>query len=91
MEIIAEQTFLLIEQGVIAENTIINTVPGWNKKGYKVNKGAEHVAVFPIWMPRTRKKGQTEEEFQEEIVKKGRFYLKTSYWFTNEQITKKED
>lgn len=88
-QIIAENTTILIATGVIREDQIINTVPRWNKAGYRVKKGAEHVAEFPIWHPRTRKKDQTEEEFQEEIVKKGRFYMRMAYWFTNDQVEKK--
>lgn len=85
-QIINENRIMLITTGIINEGQIINTVPRWNKAGYKVKKGAEHIATFAIWHPRTKKKDQTEEEFQEEIAKKGRFYMKTAYWFTNDQV-----
>lgn len=88
-QIIATETAALIMNGVIREDQIINTVPRWNKLGYKVKKGAEHVAAFPIWHPRTRKKDQTEEAFQEEIAEKGRFYMRTAYWFTDDQVEPK--
>ena len=86
IEIITLNTALLVEQGIIQPENIIDTVPGWNKRGYKIKKGAEHVAAFPIWMPRTKKKEQTEDEFIEETAKKGRFYMKKCCFFTNEQV-----
>ena len=85
-EIIVTNMVLLIENGTIKPDAVIDTVPGWNKRGYKIKKGAEHVAAFPTWHPRTKKKNQTDEEFIEEKTKKGQFYLKMAYWFTDEQV-----
>lgn len=85
-EIIVSNMMTLVAEGVITQDNIIDTVPGWNRRGYKIKRGEEHVAAFPIWRPRTKKKGQTDDEAVEEEVKKGRFYLKTAYWFTNQQV-----
>lgn len=86
MEIIISNMMALVAEGVITPDATIDTVPGWNRRGYKIKRGEEHVAAFPIWRPRTKKKGQTDEEEVEEQVKKGKFYLKTAYWFTNTQV-----
>ena len=90
-QIIEENRLLLVATGVIKEDNIINTYIGWKRKGFQVKEGAEHVAAFPIWHPRTKKKNQTEEEAVEEQTKKGRFYLATAYWFTDEQVKPAEE
>ena len=92
VEIILGQMVELIENGVLTEDNIIDTVPGWNKKGYKVKKGEEHIAAFAIWMPKTKKdKKKIEEEETEEKAEKKKergFYLKTAYWFSDKQVEK---
>lgn len=83
IEIVAAHTVTLIENGTISENGVINTVIGWNARGYKVKKGAEHIAEFSIWMKNKKKK---EELSEEELKDYKEFILTTAYWFTNEQV-----
>lgn len=92
-EIILTNVEFLIHEGVITEYNTINTWKGWQKLGYRVKRGEEHVAAFPIWMPKTKKKNEEEEvEETKADKKKGRgFYLKTAYWFTDEQVVTNEE
>ena len=92
VEIIAMNTALLIENGTIKPENTINTWLGWKMRGYKVKKGAEHVAAFPIWVKSKQKKQEETEEETEETQKKCRdFNLQTAYWFTNEQVERIEE
>ena len=83
IEIIAMNMTSLIENGVISEDNTINTFIGWYKRGYKIRKGAKHVAEFSIWMKNPKKK---EDLTEEELKKYREFILTTAYWFTNEQV-----
>lgn len=83
IEIVAGNMMLLIEKGIITENNTINTFLGWSKRGYKIKKGAEHIAEFAVWMKNKKKP----EELEEEEKKKYRpFILTTAYWFSDEQV-----
>ena len=91
IEIKAMNIVLLIENGTIRPDQDINTFIGWQKMGYKIKKGAEHVAEFPIWVKNPKKEEtqeeETEEQKKETPKKKHRdFILQTAYWFTNDHV-----
>ena len=73
----------------IPEVEEINTVAGWNKRGYKVKKGATCGIKFKIW---TYKKGKAQEqepedgEQEQEQKVGGKCYMKMAYWFTRDQV-----
>lgn len=94
-EIILSNMEFLIHDGVIKETNTINTWKGWQKLGFRVKRGEEHIAAFQIWMPKTKKQveeEETEETKADDKKKKGRgFYLKTAYWFTDEQVVTNEE
>lgn len=91
--IIMMQTALLIDKGVISEDSSINTWVGWKMRGFRVKRGEVHIAEFPIWV-RTPQKKQAEaearkedEENTEEKPKKNRdFVFQTAYWFSDKQV-----
>ena len=83
VEIVAMNTAMLIENGVISEDSTINTLIGWNMRGYKIKKGVEHVAEFSIWMKNKKKK---EELSEEELKNYKEFILTKAYWFTEKQV-----
>ena len=84
-EIILSNMAILIANGVIAENEEINYVRKWNKKGFKVKKGAEHIAKFPIWMPKTKEEMEKEQEKADGKVV-NRFKLVSTCWFSSSQV-----
>ena len=89
-EIVIMHTALLIENGTIKPDNVINTFIGWKMKGYKIKRGAVHIAEFPIWVKtKTKKKPEPETEEQEATEpekKKRQFVLQNAYWFTDEQV-----
>lgn len=86
-EIIATNTALLIKDGIIKETNVINTFVGWKMRGYKIKKGAEHVAEFAIWKKSKKKQEVADEEEDGEPKKKYRdFILVKAFWFTDEQV-----
>ena len=91
-EIIATNITLLIANGVIKEDEEINYIRAWNKKGYKVKAGAEHIAKFSIWFPKTKKELEEEKEKNDgKIV--NRFKFVNTCWFSSSQVepAKKKD
>lgn len=89
LEIIASNMMDLIQRGVISENNTINTVIGWNMRGYKIKKGEKHIAEFPIWSKNKNKKRPEPEEAEEEGKEKKKynpFILTNAYWFTDQQV-----
>ena len=89
-EIIITNMALLIADNVISTENTINTYLGWKMRGYKIKKGEQHIAEFPIWVKSKKKKQQeaeTEEQQEEQPKKKYReFVLQKAYWFTDEQV-----
>lgn len=89
-EIIATNIAILLQTGAINENNSINYVKGWNKKGFRVKKGATAITKFAIWYPKTK------QEMEKEIAKAeaegikdfspSRFKFVTTSWFTDEQV-----
>jgi len=67
----------------------IHTYKGWKSRGYQVKKGEKAVAKFPIWTYSAKKKSDEDEE---NSIGTGHMYMKTSAFFTDEQVEKiKED
>ena len=92
--IIISNMEILITEGTIKPENEINTWYGWKMKGYRVKRGAEHIAEFPIWVKSKKKKTEeqqepeTSEQQEPEQKKKRDFVLKMAYWFTDEQVEK---
>ena len=90
-EIIVTNMAMLIADNVISTENTINTYLGWKMRGYKIKKGEQHIAEFPIWVKSKKKKQQETEEqpadTEEQPKKKYReFVLQKAYWFTDEQV-----
>lgn len=84
-EIILGNMAMLIADGIISENDTINYIKGWNKIGYKVKRGETHIAKFPIWMPKTRKEIEKEQE-ENEGKSVNRFKWVNTCWFSSKQV-----
>lgn len=87
-EIVMMQTAVLIEAGTIGPDDIIHTWKHWQDLGYHVKPGEKSFIKFPIWKYTKKKnKEMTEEEAQE----KGYCFMKTSAWFTQNQVITEEE
>lgn len=105
-EIIYKESVKLMKQGVLkvagqvdyidtatGETTkvdmpeCIHTFKGWNDLGYKVKKGEHAKAKFAIW---TLAKKKEQDEDDKEAVANPTMYLHTAYWFTLEQVERRE-
>ena len=65
----------------------IHTYAGWKSLGYQVKKGEKAIAKFPVWTYSVKKSEVNGEEKQT-----SKMYMKTSAFFTDEQVEKiKED
>lgn len=84
-EIIATNLAILIANGDIKEGETIDYVRRWNKAGYKVKLGEKHIAKFPIWMPKTRKEIEKEQE-ENEGKSVNRFKWVNTCWFSSSQV-----
>lgn len=84
-EIILGNMAILIADGIISENDTINYIKGWNKIGYKVKLGEKHIAKFPIWMPKSKKEIEKEQE-ENEGKSVNRFKWVNTCWFSSKQV-----
>ncbi len=84
-EIVATNMALLLASGAIKEGEEINYITRWNKRGFKVKKGAEHIAKFPIWMPKTKEEIEKEQE-KADGKTVNRFKLVSTCWFSSSQV-----
>ena len=67
----------------------IHTYQAWKKLGYQVKKGEKAITKFAVWHWSAQKKKKDEDE--EKAVANGRCYMKTSAFFTDEQVEKIEE
>ena len=88
-EIIFLEWCELVQQGIIEETEQIHTYQTWKKLGFQVCKGETAVAKFPIWKYSKRKPAEDAEDV--ETVKGGFFFLKTSAFFCDRQVTPIEE
>lgn len=65
-----------------------HTYQVWNRLGYKVKKGEKSQHKIAIWKPSTKKVEVENEEGEIEEKTNGRFFLKLSAFFTEEQVEK---
>lgn len=65
---------------------VLHTYQTWKKLGYQVKKGEKSEHKIPVWKPSTKK---IEVETKEEKTN-GRYFIKTSAFFTQEQVERIE-
>ena len=82
-EIILGNKMILINEGIINEDTELHTYAHWKSLGYQVKKGEHAVAKFSIWK---YTKGKKKEMSEEEAQVKGYCFMKNSAWFTDKQV-----
>mgnify|MGYP002520730001 CR=1 FL=1 len=63
---------------------ILHTYATWKKLGYQVKKGEKSVHKIPVWRRSTKKLENKDGEKEE--VDNGRYFLKESAFFTQEQV-----
>jgi hypothetical protein len=67
----------------------LKTFAEWKKLGYQVKKGETAFLKANIWRKSTKKEEIKNEETGEvEVVEKGKFYKKLSFFFTEDQVKK---
>ena len=67
---------------------VLHTYATWKKLGYQVKKGEKSKHKIPVWKPST-KKVENEDGTKEEKTN-GRYFIKTSAFFTQEQVERIE-
>ena len=76
----------------IKEIQPIHTYKAWKQLGYQVKKGEKCIAKFAIWQYSTRKKKDkdADDENEEQVTDMvyGKYFMKVSAFFTNEQVEK---
>ena len=68
--------------------TVLHTYASWKKLGYAVKSGEKSQHKIWIWKKSTKKIEKEDDE--EEIVDNGRFFLKESAFFTQDQVERIE-
>lgn len=71
------------------EKVVLHTYATWKKLGFQVKKGEKSQHKIPVWKPST-KKVEVEEDGEKEEVNNGRYFLKTSAFFTQDQVERLE-
>ncbi len=64
--------------------TVLHTYASWKKLGYAVKRGEKSQHKISIWKKSTKK--IEKEDGEEETVENGRFFLKESAFFTQNQV-----
>lgn len=67
----------------IPEETVVCTLPEWNRRGKKVKNGEHAVFVTRIWKPRKQKKA--EDDIDEEVSNSRMIFVKAAF-FTEAQV-----
>ena len=67
---------------------VLHTYAQWKKLGYQVKKGEKSEHKISIWRRSTKK--VENEEGEKEEVDNGRYFLKLSSFFTQEQVERIE-
>ena len=68
--------------------TVVHTQSEWKKLGYQVKKGEKSEHKISVWKRSTKK--VENEEGEKEEVDNGRYFLKLSAFFTQEQVERIE-
>ena len=69
---------------------VLHTYATWKKLGYQVKKGEKSKHKIPVWKPSTKKVEVENEDGEKEEVDNGRYFLKLSAFFTQEQVERIE-
>ena len=69
---------------------ILHTYATWKKLGYQVKKGEKSEHKIPVWKPSTKKVEVENEDGTKEEKTNGRYFIKTSSFFTQEQVERIE-
>ena len=70
------------------DKVVLHTYQTWKKLGYQVKKGEKSEHKIPVWKPSTKK--VENEDGEKEEVDNGRYFLKLSAFFTQEQVERIE-
>ena len=65
---------------------VLHTYSQWKKLGYQVKKGEKSEHKIPVWKPSTKKVEVENEDETKEEKTNGRYFIKTSAFFTQEQV-----
>lgn len=71
-------------------NIVLHTYATWKKLGYQVKKGEKSQHKIPVWKPSTKKVEVENEDGTKEEKPNGRYFIKTSAFFTQEQVERIE-
>ena len=69
---------------------ILHTYATWKKLGYQVKQGEKSQHKIPVWKPSTKKVEVENEDGIKEEKTNGRYFIKTSAFFTQEQVERIE-
>ena len=72
------------------DKVVLHTYQTWKKLGYQVKKGEKSEHKIPVWKPSTKKVEVENEDGTKEEKKNGRYFIKTSAFFTQEQVERIE-
>ena len=70
------------------DKVVLHTYQTWKKLGYQVKEGEKSEHKISIWRRSTKK--VENEEGEKEEVDNGRYFLKASAFFTQEQVERIE-
>ena len=69
---------------------VLHTYATWKKLGYQVKKGEKSQHKIPVWKPSTKKVEVENEDGTKEEKPNGRYFIKTSAFFTQGQVERIE-
>ena len=69
---------------------VLHTYAPWKKLGYQVKRGEKSEHKIPVWKPSTKKVEVENEDGTKEEKTNGRYFIKTSAFFTQEQVERIE-
>ena len=69
---------------------VLHTYATWKKLGYQVKKGEKSQHKIPVWKPSTKKVEVENEDGTKEEKPNGRYFIKTSAFFTQAQVERIE-
>ena len=72
------------------DKVVLHTYQTWKKLGYQVKKGEKSQHKIPVWKPSTKKVEVENEDGAKEEKTNGRYFIKTSAFFTQEQVERIE-
>ena len=82
--------FIVKIEQVLYNNIVLHTYSQWKKLGYQVKKGEKSEHKISVWKRSTKKVENENEDGEKEEVDNGRYFLKLSAFFTQEQVERIE-